>query len=210
MIHTMPLIPQPNDETQSKTGQPVVLLSKSMEKSFLSLKNTKAREAYVEAELVNGLAHQIRIIRQQRGWSQKELAKRVGTTQTTISRLEDPSYGKYSIRTLLALGKVFDVALFVRYMQFSQFMPATWDTRPEHFKAIAFEDEVASIQFYTLSKFGAYTSQIAGTIGTVLHPWEVVGGNPVGILSDGNVIKTSSDLYKDLYKLVTTSTALIE
>lgn len=177
-----------------------------MEKSFLALKNRKARDAYVEAELVNGLAHQIRIIRQQRGWSQKELAKRVGTTQTTISRLEDPSYGKYSIRTLLALGKVFDVALFVRYMQFSQFMPATWDTRPDHFRANAFEEEVASIQFYTHSKSHAYTEQIAGTSGEGNQTWEVIKGNPESILTDSNVVKSSNNLFA----WVTTSTELTE
>lgn len=127
-----------------------------MEKSFLALKSRKAREAYVEAELVNGLAHQIRIIRQQRGWTQKQLASLLGTTQTTISRLEDPSYGRYTIRTLLALGRVFDVAFFVRYMPFSKFMYATWDTRPENFEAVAYENEVSSIQFFTETKNGAY------------------------------------------------------
>lgn len=131
-------------------------LSQSMEKSFLALKNHKAREAYVEAELVNGLAHQIRIIRQQRGLTQKELAKKLGTTQTTVSRLEDPSYGRYSMRSLLALSKVFDVALFVRYMPFSKFMPATWDTRPEHFVAIGYEEEASKVQFFTETKSKAY------------------------------------------------------
>ena len=123
-----------------------------MEKSFLALKNHKAREAYVEAELVNGLAHQIRIIRQQRGWTQKQLASKLGTTPSTISRLEDPSYGRYTIQTLLALGRVFDVAFFVRYMPFSKFMPATWDTRPENFKAATYEDEASSVQFFTETK----------------------------------------------------------
>lgn len=131
-----------------------------MEKSFLALKNRKAREAYVEAELVNGLAHQIRIIRQQRGWTQKELALKLDTTPSTISRLENPSYGRYTIRTLLALGSVFNVAFFVRYMPFSKFMPSTWDTRPDNFEAIAYEDEVSSIQFFSENKNGTYVSKV--------------------------------------------------
>lgn len=131
-----------------------------MEKSFLALKSNKAREAYVEAELVNGLAHQIRIIRQQRGWTQKQLALKLGTTQTTVSRLEDPSYGRYTIRTLLSLGKVLDVALFVRYMPFSKFMPATWNTRPENFEAIGYEDELYSVQFFTETKSGTFSRQV--------------------------------------------------
>jgi transcriptional regulator with XRE-family HTH domain len=130
-----------------------------MEKSFLALKDPKAREAYVHAELVNGLAHQIRILRQQRGWTQKQLAGELGTTQTTVSRLEDPSYGRYSIRTLLALCRVFDIALFVRFMPFSKFIPATWDTRPENFQAKTYEEEVSSVQFFTESKSDTYLTK---------------------------------------------------
>jgi transcriptional regulator with XRE-family HTH domain len=131
-----------------------------MEKSFLSLKRPGAKEAYVEAELVNGLAHQIRILREQRGWTQKELAKRVNTSQNTISRLEDPSYGRYTIRTLLSLSKAFDVALFVRYLPFSKFMEATWDTRHERFEAASYEEELPSVQFFTENKGGENTAEV--------------------------------------------------
>lgn len=127
-----------------------------MEKSFLALRNARAREAYVHSELTNGLAHQIRIIRQQRGWTQKQLAEKLGTTQTTVSRLEDPSYGRYSVRSLLALGSILDVALFVRYLPFSKFLPATWDTAPENFEAVSYEDEVSSVQFFDETLTGNY------------------------------------------------------
>ena len=140
-----------------------------MEKSFLALNNRKAREAYVEAELINGLAHQIRIIRQQRGWTQKELASKLDTTRSTISRLEDPSYGRYTIRTLLALGRVFDVAFFVRYMPFSKFMPSTWDTRPDNFEALAYEDEVSSIQFFVENNSGTYATELVSSTAKLLN-----------------------------------------
>lgn len=131
-----------------------------MEKSFLALRNARAREANVHSELTNGLAHQIRIIRQQRGWTQKQLAEKLGTTQTTVSRLEDPSYGRYSVRSLLALGNIFDVALFVRYLPFSKFLPATWDTTPENFEAVAYEDEVDFVQFFDESLTGNYVKAL--------------------------------------------------
>lgn len=124
-----------------------ICLSISMERSFVALKDPEAREAYVEAHLVNSLAHQIRILREKRGWTQRELARRVGTSQNTISRLEDPSYGRYTIRTLLDLGKAFDVAFFVRYLPFSEFMQRTWDTKPENFMAASYPEEASSIQF---------------------------------------------------------------
>lgn len=169
-----------------------------MEKSFLALKSRKAREAYVEAELVNGLAHQIRIIRQQRGWTQKQLALQLGTTQTTISRLEDPSYGRYTMRTLLALGKIFDVAFIVRYMPFSTFMPLTWDTRPQNFEAVSYEEEASTVQFFTESKSGAYVSKVFANIGVIDYTSQKVFGEPANYLLSQKV----DDVYLDYFASV--------
>lgn len=49
------------------------------------------------------LSHRIAALREKRGLSQAELARKVGTTQAGISRLENPNYHKYS---LVTLGKV--------------------------------------------------------------------------------------------------------
>jgi transcriptional regulator with XRE-family HTH domain len=118
-----------------------------MEKSFRRLANKKRRRAYVHAELVNGVAHQIRVLRQQRKWTQQQLAKRLGTSQTVVSRLEDPSYGKFSVQTLLNVGSAFDVAVLVRYMPFSEFMLHTWDTSPSRFEAVAYDEDAANVGF---------------------------------------------------------------
>lgn len=134
------------------------MLSKSMEKSFRRLKNREARKAFVEAELVNGLAHQIRILRQQRGWTQQELASKLKTTQTAISRLEDPSYGRFSVKSLLALGDAFDVALHVRFQSFSKFLFETWDTTEENFHAESYEEEFDTVQFFGEVKGSTYIS----------------------------------------------------
>src|SRR5205823_5033846 len=85
---------------------PLVCLSKSTEKAFLRMKKKLFRSNYVEAELVNGVASQIRVMRQQRRWTQNQLARQLKTSQAVVSRLEDPSYGKFSIKTLLDLANV--------------------------------------------------------------------------------------------------------
>ena len=46
------------------------------------------------------VALQLAALRRKSGLSQKELAKRVGTTQQQISRLESPSYEGYSLSML--------------------------------------------------------------------------------------------------------------
>ena len=54
------------------------------------------------------LAHRIAELREQRGLTQAQLAEKVGTTQAGISRLENPNYHNYSLKTLekvaVALG----------------------------------------------------------------------------------------------------------
>ena len=54
---------------------------------------------YNEINRLN-LAHRIAELREKCGFTQAELARRVGTTQAGISRLENPNYRKYSLQTL--------------------------------------------------------------------------------------------------------------
>jgi DNA-binding XRE family transcriptional regulator len=73
------------------------------------LKNPAVREAYEEEGLFVELAIQVAHLRQKQGLTQQELAKRLHTSQQTVSRLESPKNGSLSLRTLVklahALGK---------------------------------------------------------------------------------------------------------
>ena len=129
---------------------PTQYLSKSLEKTFLRLKNSPAaRDAYVHAEVVTALAHQIRSIRIQRGWSQLDLAKKLGTTQTAVSRLEDPSYGKFTLKTLLDLSKVFDAGLQVKFVSFMALLSETYFVKAKSRQIPTFEEESANVFFHS-------------------------------------------------------------
>lgn len=129
---------------------PTQYLSKSLEKTFLRLKNSPvARNAYVHAEVVTALAHQIRSVRVQRGWSQLELAKKLGTTQTAVSRLEDPSYGKFTLKTLLDLSKVFDAGLQVKFVSFMTLLSETYFVKTKTRQVSSFEEESKNVFFYS-------------------------------------------------------------
>lgn len=140
-----------------------MLISKSMEKTFRRLNNRDVRKAFVESELANGLAHQIRVLRRQHGWSQQDLATKLGTSQTAVSRLEDPSYGKFSVKSLLALGDAFDVALYVRFLPFSQFLTQTWDTSEHRFLAESYTEESDAVCFFTESASTSYLKTLDNT-----------------------------------------------
>ena len=84
------------------------------------LQDKKARDAYVAEQVKTSLSLQMATLRKQRGLSQRELAKRVKTTQPGISRLEDPHYGKCTIASLLKIASALDVALLVKFVPFTR------------------------------------------------------------------------------------------
>ncbi len=79
-----------------------------------------ARSRFNESHLAKGIAFQLRALREREELSQEELAKTAGTTQNAISRLESSRYGKPTITTLKKMADIFDVALVVRFVPFSQ------------------------------------------------------------------------------------------
>jgi transcriptional regulator with XRE-family HTH domain len=96
-----------------------------------SLLDKEYRDLFVIEEINTGLPFQIRAMRQARGWSQKDLADRVGMTQEGVSRLENPDYGKSTLTTLKRLASVFDVGLVVRFVPFSHLVDWAVNFGPE-------------------------------------------------------------------------------
>lgn len=59
------------------------------------------------------LADQIAALREKHGWTQADLARKVGTTQSGIARLENPGYRNYSLATLEKVAKALGARLVV-------------------------------------------------------------------------------------------------
>lgn len=67
------------------------------------------------------LALQIRAMRQTRGWTQKEFASKLGTSQSVVSGLEQLRWTNWpTITTLNRVAHVFDVGLIVQFVPWSQ------------------------------------------------------------------------------------------
>ena len=72
-------------------------------------------------------------LRKKAGWSQKELAKRVGTSQQQISRLESSSYEGHSLSTLRRVAKALGATIRVEIQPKSP--PPQWlvaENRPSY------------------------------------------------------------------------------
>lgn len=83
-------------------------------------KDKEYRHAYMEASIEQGVAWQIRVNRERRGMSQKDLAKKIKSRQSAISRAENTEYGKHSLETLTKIANAFDCALQVRFVSYSK------------------------------------------------------------------------------------------
>ena len=85
-----------------------------------SLADKEYRDALVNEFINQGVAFQIRAIRNMRGWTQQTLGENCGKAQSEISRFEDPDYEGYTPKTLTKLASAFDVALQIKFIPFSE------------------------------------------------------------------------------------------
>lgn len=72
---------------------------------------------YSESYALSYIAAQIKVLREQRGLSQDDLAAKIGTKQPAISRLEDCNNSP-NIRTLFKLAEAFGLRLCVHFESF--------------------------------------------------------------------------------------------
>ncbi len=56
-------------------------------------------------------------LRELQGFSQRELARKVGTTASVVCRLENPGYRGYSLETLHRIGAALGVEVAVEFVR---------------------------------------------------------------------------------------------
>jgi ribosome-binding protein aMBF1 (putative translation factor) len=76
----------------------------------------KRRQRFEEEVANREVAHRIYQLRQDAGLSQAELARRVGTTQSVISRLEDADYEGHSLAMLNRIAAAVERRVEIRFV----------------------------------------------------------------------------------------------
>lgn len=74
--------------------------------------------AYMESHTVSRIAAQIYALRQQRGWSQQDLAEKAGVSQERVCKLECGDFDSLTLKTLWKFSEAFDVHLQVSMEEF--------------------------------------------------------------------------------------------
>jgi transcriptional regulator with XRE-family HTH domain len=110
------------------------------------MRDKEFRDEYVASRVKRWIATQIRSMRTQkdRGWSQKQLAERLGTAQSNVSRFESPDYGQFTLQTLLDMAAAFDVALQVRFVDHITFLIGTSDLSPDRLEVRGYDRKLES------------------------------------------------------------------
>ena len=117
------------------------LRSTKPSKRLLKMRSKSYRDSISKENIVNRLSLQIKLMREKANLTQAELAKKLGTRQSAIARLEDPSYGKYSLSMLNKISHIFDVNLWVEFSSYSSFLRKTQNLSSENLLPKSYLDE---------------------------------------------------------------------
>jgi transcriptional regulator with XRE-family HTH domain len=143
------------------------------EQIVASLADKEYRDLLVQESINQGIAFQIRANRIMRGWTQGELGGQAGRAQSEISRLEDPDYEGYTLKTLTCLASAFDVALSVQFVPFSELVDNMSHRTSRSLTAPSFSDDEGlrprtgpelSIQTTFFDAFNTQTSSVSNVV----------------------------------------------
>lgn len=141
---------QPKTEKEkSKMTLPGAVYSGSPWSSALvrELADKEFRHEYMMDQVRSYIAFQIRALREQRRWSQTDLANASGKTQSVISRVEDPDYGKLSLQTCLDIAGAYDLPLLVQFADWDDWLARMSNLSPSALRRRSFDaDRLLEIQ----------------------------------------------------------------
>jgi transcriptional regulator with XRE-family HTH domain len=103
----------------------------------------ETRHIYTEEFLNSKIATQIKALREQRGWTQSELAEKAGMKQERISALEDVNYAAWTLNVLRRLAKAFDLRIDLNFADFGSFLNEFTDFNRNSLERKSFKDDIA-------------------------------------------------------------------
>ena len=103
--------------------------------------NPEAPYVYAETFVNAHTAAQIKTIREQREMSQQDLADKIGTKQSGISRLENANYSTWKVETLRKIARAYGLWLDIQFKEFGDLPPRVENFRKENLLRSKFEED---------------------------------------------------------------------
>lgn len=103
----------------------------------------ETRHIYAENFLNTYIATQLKVLREDREWTQQHLAEETGMKQERISVLEDVNYDSWTIKTLKRFAKAFDLRLSIKFESFGSFLTDYDNFNREYLKRPSFDKDPA-------------------------------------------------------------------
>jgi len=151
-------------------------VSELIEQLRSSFANEEYRNSYAESLMNSYVAAQIKTLREESDLTQEGLAKKIGTKQAGISRLENVNYSTWKVETLRKLARAFKVRLKITFEEFG--------TLPEEIEGFS-RNSLLRVPFDKDPVFSpAATGQLLGRAEDALDAASGIGPRlPLGSLS---------------------------
>jgi len=101
----------------------------------------ETRHIYAENFLNTFIATQLKVLREDREWTQQQLAEETGMKQERISVLEDVNYESWTIKTLKRFAWAFDLVLSIKFENFGTFLKDYDSFSRDNLKRLSFDKD---------------------------------------------------------------------
>jgi transcriptional regulator with XRE-family HTH domain len=118
-------------------------MSQLLERLREDFQDESARHEYAEAFTNASIAAQIKSLREADKLSQQQLADKIGTKQSGISRLENVNYASWKVDTLRKLARAFDLRLRISFEEFGTLVPEIENFKERTLTRRKFKDDPA-------------------------------------------------------------------
>jgi transcriptional regulator with XRE-family HTH domain len=99
------------------------------------------RHVYTNGFIDSKIATQIKVLREQRRWTQEVLAHETKMRQARISALEDVNYSSWSLSTLRRFARAFDLYIDVEFKEFGTLRRQFEELDRQHLSRRPFADD---------------------------------------------------------------------
>jgi transcriptional regulator with XRE-family HTH domain len=101
----------------------------------------ETRHIYAENFLNTQIATQLKVLREDREWTQQRLAQETGMKQERISVLEDVNYESWTIKTLKRFAWAYDLVLSIKFENFGTFLKDYDSFSRDNLKRLSFDKD---------------------------------------------------------------------